>query len=371
MMDRQNLFEARTHGYHIYRIPGMAVTRNQVVLVTTEARPGKGGDYDYNDVLLRRSSDGGQTFGPVMTIVDHVTYGEGPVSNFVMIPDQNTGRVVAVFFHDYARAFTLFSDDDGATWSTPVEITAVFEQFRPEYAWRVCANGCGSGLQLRNGRMIMTVWLSDGSGSEMGPKHRGHRPSVVTSIFSDDGGATWQRGEIVARHGDEVAGVTVVNPSETAAVELSDGTVLFNLRHESLNHRRLLARSPDGAGQWQMLGFDPELLEPVCMASLLRYRWPSGDQPGCLLFANPDTTDKTMVSWAMDRKRLTIKLSEDDGQTWSLARILEPGPAGYSALARLADGTILCFFESGMVSGMCDTRYLCLARFDLDWFRAP
>ncbi len=97
MIEKQDLFEARTNGYHTYRIPGIAVARNDVVLVTTEARPGGGGDYDFNDVLMRRSTDGGRTFGPVVKIVDHATYGAGPASNFVMIPDCNSGRVVAVF----------------------------------------------------------------------------------------------------------------------------------------------------------------------------------------------------------------------------------------------------------------------------------
>jgi sialidase-1 len=370
MIEKQDLFEARIGGYHTYRIPGIAVTKNNVVLITTEARPGVGGDYDFNDVLMRRSTDGGRTFGPVVKIVDHATYGAGPASNFVMIPDRDTGRVVAVFFHDYARTFTIYSDDDGATWSTPVEITALFEQFLRDYAWRVCSDGCGHGLQLRNGRMIVPIWLSDGSGSEFGPKHRGHRPSVMTSIYSDDHGQTWQRGAIVCRHGDVLDGITVVNPSETSAVELSDGRVMFNIRHETTNHRRLVAISPDGAVNWKIVGFDQALLEPVCMASLLRYDWPAGDQPGHILFSNPDNVEQTMTTWALDRKRLTIKLSRDDGQTWPVAKVLESGPAGYSALARLADGTILCLYECDIVKHMCDDRYLRLARFNRGWLDA-
>ena len=283
-------------------------------------------------------------------------YGDGPASNFVMMPDRQTGRVVAMFFHDYARAFTLHSDDDGATWSAPVEITAVLEQFRPEYPWRVCANGCGHGLQLRNGRMIVPLWLSDGSGSEFGPKHRGHRPSVVSLVYSDDRGQTWQRGEIVSRHGDVVEGITLANPSETTAVELSDGRVLFNIRHETTNHRRLVACSPDGVSRWHDYHFDHALLEPVCMASLLRHEWPTSDQPGAILFSNPDTLEKTMTTWARDRKRLTVKLSRDEGGSWPVSKVIESGPAGYSALARLTDGTILCLYECDLVTHMCDNR---------------
>ena len=201
----------------------------------------------------------------------------------------------------------------------------------------------------------MPVWLSDGSGREFGGKHRGHRPSIVVGVYSEDGGQTWQRGDIVCRHGDTVAGQTVVNPSETAAVELSDGSVLFNMRSESAVQRRLVAVSPDGATGWSGHRWDEALLDPVCMASLLRHDWPADDRPGHILFANPDTLERTMASWACDRKRLTVKTSLDDGQTWPISKILEAGPSGYSALARLADGTILCLYECGAGGHMCDT----------------
>ena len=378
MLDKQDLFEARTHGYHTCRIPGIAVTKEGTVLVTGEARPGRGGDYDYNDVLMRRSTDGGKTFAPFVKLVDHTDYGDGPVSNFVMIPDRETGRVHAVFCHDYARMFYTFSDDDGVTFSAPVEITATVEQFLDEYAWRVCATGPGHGLQLRNGRLIIPVWLSDSSANDFGPKHRGHRPSDVVSIYSDDHGATWQRGEFVARTGDEVDGVAVRYPSETVAVELADGSVLFNLRSESMNNRRLIATSPDGATDWQYRGFDPVVNEPVCMGSLIRHSWPADVEPGRILFANPDTLDKEMRRVIdpelkkqphCDRKNLTVRLSEDDCATWSHSRVLEPGPAGYSDLAVLPDGTILCLYECDIVTRIHDDRYLRLARFDLDWVK--
>jgi sialidase-1 len=374
-LEKQNLFEARTNGYWTCRIPGIAVTKSDIVLVTTEARPGRGGDYDFNDVLMRRSTDGGKTFGPIVKLVDHTTYGKGPVSNFVMIPDRDSGRIVAVFHHDYARAFTLHSDDDGATWSKPAEITEVFEAFKPDYPWVVCANGCGHGLQLRNGRMIVPVWLSNGGKGEFGPKHRGHRPSDAALIYSDDRGGTWRRGDFVARNDQIVAGVKAVYPSETTAVERSDGSVLFNMRSESARQRRLVAVSPDGVSGWSGHRWDEALLDPVCMASLLRYDWPVEGKPGRILFSNPDNLERTMTRGNgqrikppnCDRKRLTIKMSPDDGQTWPVARVLEEGPAGYSALARLSDGTILCLYEADIVTGMRDDRYLRLARFNLQW----
>jgi sialidase-1 len=360
MLEKQNLFEARTEGYRTYRIPGIAVTRRNVVLVTTEARPGQGGDYDFNDVLLRRSTDGGRTFAPFVKLVDHTTYGNGPASNFVMIPDRDSGRVVAVFCHDYARVFVLHSDDDGATWNQPAEITNVFERFKPDYAWRVCATGPGHGTQLRNGRMIVPLWLSDGSGSEFGSAHRGHRPSCVSLIYSDDQGRTWERGDIV------VPQAAVKNPSETVCVELSDGRVLFNVRNEAERHRRMVSISPDGAGGWSPPVFDEALLEPVCMAGMIRH-------PAGVLYVSPCPTEDAHPwpgSPNLLRQCLTVRLSRDECRTWPVRKVLEPGWAGYSDLAVLADGTILCLYECDIVTQMCDDRYLRLARFDLDWLLA-
>ena len=86
--------------------------------------------------------------------------------------------------------------------------------------------------------------------------------------------------------------------------------------------------------------------------------------PGTLVFSNPhtvahDAAGQERPGTSGKRENLTIKLSRDDGQTWSLGRTLEAGPSAYSDLAVLPDGTVLCFYESG--------NELRLARFSLSW----
>lgn len=371
MIRKQVLFEARTGGYHTCRIPGLLVTRDNTVLATAEARPGTGGDYDFNDVLLRRSTDGGLTFSHPTRIVDHRSYGDGPVSNFTMISDQRDGAVHALFCHDYARVFAMSSRDSGRTFSDPVDITAVLEPLRSVYPWRVVATGPGHGLQLRQGRMVVPVWLADSGGAAIGSRHRVHHPSAVSLIYSEDHGRTWSAGPVICRKGDRVEGCEVDDPSETVAVELSDGSVMFNMRNETGVHRRLVAVSPDGVRDWRVVGFDRSLLEPICMASILRYDWPSDRAGGTgrILFANPDSLDHTMTPEKRfrDRKRLTLKVSPDDGRTWPVSRVIENGPSGYSDLGRLADGTVLCLYECGQVERMFDDRYVMLASFDEAW----
>ena len=86
-MHKQHLFEARTGGYRVYRIPGLLASAGGVVLATVEARRGGGGDWDANDILLRRSTDGGRTFGEPRVLATCETWGPGPASNLVLIDD--------------------------------------------------------------------------------------------------------------------------------------------------------------------------------------------------------------------------------------------------------------------------------------------
>jgi len=274
--------------------------------------------------------------------------------------------VHALFCHDYRRIFHMRSEDDGATFSSPVEITPALEDFRSDYPWKVIATGPAHGTQLRTGRFIVPVWMSDGSGKEMGKGKLGHRPSIVSLIYSDDRGLSWHRGEIVCR-----TDARFRYPSETVMVELADGRVLFNIRSESKENRRLVSISRDGVGGWSEPRFDRALLEPVCMASLLRLSWPDGSQRSRILFANPDNLENELIkpggNLAHDRKRLSAKLSDDECQTWPVSKVLEEGPSGYSDLAMLADGTVLCLYECGMLDRMTLTKNITLVRFNLEW----
>jgi sialidase-1 len=380
VLHKTTLFEARTNDYWNYRVPGILTTPRGVILATVEARRGRGGDWDGNDVLLRRSLDGGRTWQPPRAVARCDDYGPGPVSNFVLIADQTDESVHALYCHNYARVFTLRSTDDGATFSDPVEITEALLAFRDDYPWRVIATGPGHGIQLsegaHQGRLVIPVWMSDGSGTEFGAGKLGHRPSSVACIYSDDvatGGraADWQCGDFVAHTDARTDGrARIVHPSETVPVELSDGRVLFNIRSESRERRRLVSVSADGAHRWSTPRFDPALLEPVCMGSILRLEQRSPDGVPLIVFANPDNLENELIAagsnLAHDRKRLTVKLSADDCRTWSASRVLEPGPAGYSDLAQAPDGCVLCIYECGMVERMTDTAAVTVARFDLN-----
>ena len=121
MIIKQDPFQARTNGYNVFRIPGILVSKNNVVLITSEARLTHGGDWDNINIVMRRSFDGAKTFGAMKLLIDHKIYGKGPINNFVMISDKITGRIIALYCHNYSRVFKIHSDDDGETFSKPTE----------------------------------------------------------------------------------------------------------------------------------------------------------------------------------------------------------------------------------------------------------
>ncbi len=377
VLEKQDLFKVGDNpAYNIYHIPGIVVTAKGTVLAWCEARKRPAGVSDWDDIriLLRRSTDDGRSWSAPVSIaavpgpktknpfalrMKNVDPADVTYNNPVLIADRD-GTVHMLFCLEYMRVFYQRSTDDGLTFTTPVEITATFDAFTKDYGWKVLATGPNHSIQLRNGRLIVPVWLSTGTGGNA------HRPSVTATIFSDDAGKTWQAGNIAVP--DTAAWI---NPNETVAIELNDGRVMLNVRNESKTHRRLVTTSPDGATGWSTPRFDDALLEPICMGGIVRYR--HGGQ-NLILFCNPHNLDKEKgqpePGKNRDRKNVSVKISRDEGQTWSVHKSIEPGPSMYSDIAVTRAGTILCFYgRSGDNQGMAAFAggRLTVARFNLEW----
>ena len=371
-IEKIDLFEIGDPGYKRFHIPGVVVTAKGTALAWCEARK-NGSDWDEIDILLRRSTDDGKTWSKPQNIAevdgpkeknpfalelkhtdpDSVTY-----NNPVLIADRG-GTVHMLFCLEYMRCFYQCSTDDGITWSKPVEITKTFEAFRDDYDWKVLATGPNHSIQLDNGRLVVPVWLSTGTGGNA------HRPSVTATIYSDDGGGTWKAGEIAVPNSD-----TFINPNETVAVQLKGGSVMLNVRSESKAHRRIVVTSPDGATDWSEPQFVEELVEPICMGGLVRY---DHDGETLLLFSHPDNLEggrggKPEPGKSRARKNLSIHVSDDEGETWSAGYPVEPGWSAYSDLAVTPEGTILCFYGRSEEAHFAGDR-LTVARITLEELR--
>jgi sialidase-1 len=170
--ERTDLFEANMGGYAHYRIPGLVLTTRGTLLAYCEARKSPKGDWGTIDILMCRSTDGGRTWGlprkivtplegiqknPVALAQNLARPDEITVNNPVAIVDRQAGAIHFLYCVEYARCFYMRSDDDGQTFGEPVEITATFERFRPEYDWKVLATGPGHGIQLSGGVAVHGV----------------------------------------------------------------------------------------------------------------------------------------------------------------------------------------------------------------------
>ena len=374
---KQDLFTVGDDpAYNIYHIPGVVVTARGTVLAWCEARKRPAGVSDWDDIriLLRRSADDGKTWSAPKSIANvegpkrknpfalrmkNVDPNDVTYNNPVLIADKD-GTVHMLFCLEYERAFYQRSEDDGVSWSNPVEITAAFDAFKKHYDWKVLATGPNHSIQLKTGRLVVPVWLSTGEGGNA------HRPSVTATIYSDDQGKSWKAGDIAVPCTDEW-----INPNETVAIELNDGRVMLNVRSESKAHRRLITTSPNGATNWSTPKFDDALLEPICMGGIVRCN--HGGQ-NLILFSNPHNLDKEKGKAEpgknRDRKNVSVKISRDEGQTWPVNKLLEDGPSAYSDLAVTKSGTILCFYGTSSKLSFAGSA-LRLARFNLEWLQQP
>jgi len=373
-MQRTVLFEAGQQGYFTYRIASMVATKQGSLLAFAAARKGKGGDWDPINIVVRRSTDAGKTWSPLLVVVAD---GNLPCDNAMPITDYLTGEVHLLYQIDYARCYYTKSADDGRTWAKPVEITAMLDTFKAIYPWVVQAPGPGHGIQMTNGRLVVPFWLSDG-GQNPTAKRRPHRPSIVVSVYSDDHGRTWRAGEVAVPDND----VTVI-PNETSLVQLADGRVLFNSRNESMNYRRLSTTSADGATGWSKPYFHDAFFEPICFGSMVRHSQQPAQSRNRLLFCNPDSRHDPWVAEkastprsARNRHRtnLTLRLSYDEGHTWPVSKVIDPGIAGYSDLAVTPDGLIHVLYEGGTIPGWDNSHFknqaMSVVSLNLEWLTA-
>jgi len=349
---KTDVFVSGRDGYHTYRIPTVITTTAGTMLAFCEGRRLGRGDTGDIDLLVKRSSDGGATWSPARVLWDD---GPNTCGNPCPVIDETTGIIhLAMTWNrgddnesaikkatakDTRRVFLCRSADDGRTWSKPVEITDTTKWSH----WRWYATGPGVGIQLargpRKGRLVIPC-----DHSLVGTADPDGYNSHV--IVSDDHGRTWRPG-----------GTISPKVNECQVVELADGRLMMNMRnYDRTRTCRAISISDDGGETWGPVYHDQTLVEPICQAGFLRYSWPGDDRPNRVLFSNPAA--------AKDRREMTVRLSHDEGRTWSAARLLHDGPAAYSCLTVLGDGRVGCLYEAGTSHPY---ERIVFARMTLEW----
>ena len=329
------IFKKGDNGYHTFRIPALIQTQSGDILAFAEGRKNSGGDTGDIDLVMKRSTDGGKTWGEMSVVWDDA---ENVCGNPSPVVDRKSGRVILVMtwnngkdpekmIHakksiDTRRVFVTYSDDEGISWAKPREITT--EAKRPEWQWY--ATGPCHSIQIskgpHKGRIVVPC-----DHSNYGEGNFSH------VIYSDDCGQSWAIGGIV-KYGNE-----------STITELSNGDLMFNMRcgNEAAvrgedKPYRMVAVSHDGGETFEEMYLDEGLEEPVCNASIINYA-PKGKLTKKILFSNPKHPSK--------RLDMSISMSKDNGKTWKKAIQLSDQPTAYSDLLILPSGDVMIFYERG------------------------
>ncbi|GAA4288880.1 discoidin domain-containing protein [Georgenia daeguensis] len=335
----QDLAVGGEGGFPNYRIPALAVTNDGDILASYDGRPTAWDAPGPNSILQRRSTDGGVTWEE-QTFV-HEGKVEAPIEGYSdpsYIVDRHTGDIFNFHVKSFDRGFgnsqpgvdpearnvlhaeVSVSHDDGETWEHEV-ITA---DVTADLGWRSRFAASGQGIQLKYGehagRLIQQFTIINAAGTFQ-----------AVSVYSDDHGQTWQVGEPVG-----------VGMDENKTVELSDGRVMLNSRDSHRSGYRTVAISEDGGVTYGEVTIDRELPDPTNNASIVR-AYPDAPEGSArakvLLFSNSGSQTS--------RTNGTIRMSFDDGETWPVAKVFQPGEMAYSTLATLPDGNVGLLYEPG------------------------
>lgn len=335
------LRKAGDDGVNTYRIPGITTTDKGTLIAVYDIRYNNSKDLPENiDVGMNRSIDGGQTWEPMKVIIDmgapHENNGIGdpsilfdPVTKKIWVAalwskgNRSIAGSIGGLSPDSTGQFVLVSsDDDGKTWSAPINITAQVKN----PAWKIFFQGPGTGIAMKDGTLVFPAQYWD-------EKNIPHS----TIIYSSNHGVTWQ-GKIDGPKS---------NTTESAIVETTPGTLMLNMRDnrgswDPYGSYRSVATTTDMGDSWtEHITSYGALPDPVCMGSLIKATVNiKGAMKEVLFFSNPANS--------FARNDITIKASLDMGATWQPANELlidERKCYGYSALTKIDDNTIGLLYE--------------------------
>ncbi len=346
------VFTSGTAGYHTFRIPAIVRATNGVLLAFAEGRRKSASDSGDIDLVLKRSLDGGLTWGALQIVGDG---GTNTIGNPVPIVDTVTGRIILLTTHNRGsvteaqvmsgevvdrRVFVQDSGDNGATWTAAREITSDAKRGN----WRGYATGPGHGIQLEHGpcagRLVAACdhTTSHSSGWDACGAHL---------LLSDDHGATWRIGA------DNSPNDGLINPNESTLVELRDGKILVITRNQNgrAAGHRAAAWSGDGGETFDApFKIQVDLISPVVEGSLLRF-------PGAELAHGGDWILFSAPADPSRRRTMTIRSSVDGARSWGRTKMIYNGPAAYSDMVALPGGKAGLLYEAGVKNPYEEIRF--------------
>lgn len=324
-------------------LPSILVTRGGAVIAACQLRKKAAGDWGHDtDILLRRSSNGGQNWEPVQ-----VVYRQAGINavNGPIVQDRDSGTIILPITQVPSKQTTqaqwvenlvrgggsmdfITSADDGKTWSA----VKACKPIGPPglIAW---PSNSAHGIQLPTGRLVLGAFVA-----EVKPASQHYQECEYSAglVLSDDHGVTWRIGARIPYNGTD----------EITLAQTADGEIYVNYRHNNRNPYDLVrgyARSRDHGESFYEIGLQDHLSRADCHAGLVRYTAGPSPSPtrATLVFSGPTGLEQGI---AMGRHHLAMRVSYDNGRSWPVSQVVVEGSASYSDLAVTPDGTLLCLY---------------------------
>ena len=295
-----------------YRIPSIITATNGDLIAAIDERVPSCGDLKWSrdiNIVIRKSSDNGKTWGKIEKIIDY-PLGQS-ASDPSMILDKQTNTIFLFYNYmdldnqkDIYYLKYISSNDNGKSWSNPVDITNQISKENWKNDFKFITSG--RGIQTKKGTLLhCLVNLQKG-----------------THVFgSNDNGKTWFITETPTSPGDE-----------SKIVELNDGSWMVNSRVNKLGYRYSHVSNDDGK-TW-ISKKEESIIDPGCNGSLIRY---SHGEKNLLLLTN--------INNKKERKEIVLRYSIDEGRSWSNPKIIYNGEAAYSSMTVMENGSLGLFFE--------------------------
>ena len=349
------VFRNGDDGYACYRIPAIIKCPNGELLAFAEGRKRDCGDFGDIDLVMKRSTNHGRTWSQLQVIIDNGPIKAGNPAPVVDILDPANPNGTLFLLYNTAtgsetnareglsvrEVWYITSVDHGNTWSSPVNITTSVHRplapvHNPSYNfvedWRTIALTPGHAFQFKTGNNKGRIFVA--ANHSVGAKKSSNDFDNYRAhcFYSDDHGKTWTIG----------ADVPIAGGNESTAAELSTGSVLQNIRYQNETVKnRILAFSKSGGHTWDTAYVSTLLPDPVCQGSMISTIY---QKKHILVFSNAASHTK--------RERLTIRVSFDDGQSWPVNFLVDPGPSSYSDIAEVKTGKLGLLYEKGSSGGI-------------------
>ncbi|MFD2159617.1 exo-alpha-sialidase [Rubritalea tangerina] len=332
------VFLSGTDGYHTYRIPAIVCANDGTLLAFCEGRKRSSSDAGDIDIVLKRSTDHGATWGELLLVQEEGGDASITIGNPVPIVDKTTGFIHLLFTRENDTVFHTVSTDNGNTWSPRSEITSSVKL--DEWGWY--ATGPCHGVQLTRGEQAGRLVAPanhriGGNGSDSGS-------FGAQIIYSDDHGATWKMDAYVEESNGTAPNETTLVELNTLGSPLGGGSYGSHLYINSRDYgsdpgARSEAYSGDGGSSYSV-GYDgnAHFVTPICQGSLVRFSAvDAGDLENRIIFSAPN---------GGSRRNGSLWVSNDETQTWSEPKLLLEGAYAYSDMVKTDDGQLGVFAET-------------------------